>query len=235
MGKGKWACALSEFLQKIEKKKKRKSSYKRHFPPPGENSSFCFYYSPHFLLLFLFLISLFCSLSFLRWFSSSQREAPGSWGRRTAARGMARGSPAGELLRAGGIGGRGEGRRQPTGCCCCCCSLWAQGLLLPPACCADSAEDRVGIWRTRVWRSWLPAPAVLRAAEEEGGGTNGGGGDEMANVSSGEDGGYNPPLSCAARGLGRGDAGAACCWPCLLSPSGKTLSSAQAAPGTWQR
>lgn len=42
MGKGKWACALSEFLQKIEKKKKKKALIKGTSLPPGKIPPFVF-------------------------------------------------------------------------------------------------------------------------------------------------------------------------------------------------
>lgn len=80
--------------------------------PPRENSSSCFYCSLHFLLLFLFLISSFCSPSLLRRFSFLLA-AGGCWqlGTESCGRGPAWGLPAGELLLAGGTGARG-GRRK---------------------------------------------------------------------------------------------------------------------------
>ncbi|XP_071667200.1 uncharacterized protein [Patagioenas fasciata] len=80
-----------------------------HPPAPRENSSSCFYYSLHFLLLFLFLISSFCSPSLLRccFFLPA---AGGSWQLGTASHGGGWWGLAEKWAAAGGgTGARGGG------------------------------------------------------------------------------------------------------------------------------
>lgn len=175
------------------KREKKKAFIKRTPPPTRENSSSCFYYSPHFLLLCLFLISLFCSLSLLRCFSSAQRELR-QLGMQDA------GLAAGELLRAARPreGGWLVAQR---------CSWWpsSAGPSSPP----DSPKDRVGTRHPRGIAAFCTC--LAQGWGREGGGTDGRGGGGMADVSSGGDGAVRHPWA-VPQGCG--------CWlPLTLPPS----------------
>lgn len=186
---------MLQLLQKLggkERGEKKKAFIKRTPPPTRENSSSCFYYSPHFLLLCLFLISLFCSLSLLRCFSA-QRELR-QLGMQDA------GLAAGELLRAARPreGGWLVAQR---------CSWWpsSAGPSSPP----DSPKDRVGTRHPRGIAAFCTC--LAQGWGREGGGTDGRGGGGMADVSSGGDGAVRHPWA-VPQGCG--------CWlPLTLPPS----------------